>query len=407
MFFRWIGARSNSVSPKSRTVQLRLEQLEDRCVPSATDLGIAGDFNAFVFTDYTGQWSDVEGRLAVGQDAKLSGYGVGDKLTNSHGTRDDLIVGDDLTYQNGQVFNGNIVYGDTASINSVGVPNGTIRKDHVVDFTAAETDLKTKSATWSGYGTNGTIANNWGGLNLTGSSSTLNVFNLSATQLQNIWGLTINVPAGSSVLVNVTGTNISLQNFSMNVNGTDGSHVLFNLYQATDVTLQGVGFQGSILAPQAHITFNNGSLSGTLVADSFTGQGQFNLSPIRINIPESLPASLSGSVFNDKNGNGVQDSGEAGIEQVTLIITGQGVSYYMTTTTDKNGNFTFTGLPSGHFTVAIIVPDGSTLASVHVGSEGGNPSLSTGEITDISLGNGVFGIHYDFGLRSPTGGVGG
>lgn len=407
MIFRWIGARPKERSATSHHVRLRLEELEDRCVPSATDLGIAGEFNAFVFNDYTGYWSDVEGRLAVGRDATLSGYGIGDRLTDSNGTRDDLIVGDDLSYQNGQVFNGNVVYGTSASMFYVGVPNGTVRQDHVIDFNAAQTELTDKSTTWAALGTNGTIENNWGGLTLTGTNATLNVFNLSAAQLQNIWGLTINAPAGSTVLVNVTGTNVTLQYFGMNVNGTDRNHVLFNLHEAEQVTLQGIGFQGSILAPDAHVTFNNGNLTGTLVSNCFTGQGQMNDAPIRINIPESIPSTLSGRVFNDKNDDGEQQSGEAGVQDVTLILTGQGVSIYLTDTTDENGDFSFEDLPAGQYTAAIVVPDGNILVSIHVGSESGTDSLGTGEITDIPIESGDNAIEYNFGIRVPRTGGGG
>lgn len=388
-------------SPVTRRARLWLERLEERCVPSATDLGIAGEFNVFIFEDFTGTYSDVEGRLAVGRDASLTGYGVGDRLTDSNGTRDDLIVGDDLAYTHGQVFNGNIVYGDTAALTGVGIPNGTARQGTVIDFAAAQAELEGKSATWASYGTNGTIQNNWGGLYLTGTNPTLNVFNISATQLQGIWGLTIDAPAGSQVLVNVTGTDITLQYFGMNVNGTDPGRVLFNFHQAETITMQGVGFRGSILATEAAVNFNNGSMLGTVVAESFTGTGQMNLGPLSINIPEFRPASISGKVFNDKNRDEVQQADEPGMQNVTLVLQGDGVAIFLTTETNEQGHFTFTDLPPGHYLTAVIPPDGYSVASIHVGSEGGTKDLDGGQITAIPLEMGDNGIDYDFGLWHP------
>ena len=45
------------------------------------------------------------------------------------------IVGHDLHFKYGQVFNGNIVYGNNANLESIGIPNGTASKQSgVVNF---------------------------------------------------------------------------------------------------------------------------------------------------------------------------------------------------------------------------------------------------------------------------------
>lgn len=48
-------------------------------VAAAAPLGLAGSYNSFIFGDFHGS-SDAEGRLAVGGDAYLEHYSVGDKL---------------------------------------------------------------------------------------------------------------------------------------------------------------------------------------------------------------------------------------------------------------------------------------------------------------------------------------
>ncbi len=63
---------------------------------SAFSLGPASDFNVFVLGDIEQNDVDTEGRMAAGGNVTLSDYGVGVELTNSNGTRNDLIVGGNL-----------------------------------------------------------------------------------------------------------------------------------------------------------------------------------------------------------------------------------------------------------------------------------------------------------------------
>ncbi len=64
--------------------------------------------------------------------------------------------------------------------------------------------------------------------------------------------------------------------------------------------------------------------------------------------PPPNSASISGTVFGDANANGVLDPGELGIEGWLITATGP-VS--VTITTDVLGNFSFTSLPAGAYTV--------------------------------------------------------
>ncbi|HEY9597421.1 MAG TPA: choice-of-anchor A family protein, partial [Cyanophyceae cyanobacterium] len=151
---------------------------------SALTLGPAQDFNVFVLGDVHQTYTDVEGRMAVGGNAVLTGYGVGDKLTNSQGTRDDLIVGGNLTYNSGQVFNGNAVYGGTGLISSqVGFPNGSYYQGTPIDFTVAKQQLFNLSTSLGNLTPTGTTSFQYGQIALNGTGSGLNVFNLSGDQL--------------------------------------------------------------------------------------------------------------------------------------------------------------------------------------------------------------------------------
>lgn len=262
---------------------------------ASNGLGIATDYNVFVLNTATELNSDSEGRMAVGGNATLTNFGVGNMLTNSSGTRDDLIVGGDLTYTNGEVFNGNLVYGGTGTLSGVNTPNGTVRQEAgVIDFAAAATELGNLSSFYATFASNGTYVDSFG-VTLTGTDANLNVFNLTAAQLEaaNGFGLTMNVPAGSTALINVDGTSINLQNFQFF--NFDPAKTLFNYHEASTVSIAMANLApyGSVLAPSADVSFTNGQLLGTLVArnlDGSAGSGEFHHHPFTGNIPE--PTSL-------------------------------------------------------------------------------------------------------------------
>lgn len=63
--------------------------------------------------------------------------------------------------------------------------------------------------------------------------------------------------------------------------------------------------------------------------------------------------SIGDRVWDDKNGNGQQNSGETGISGVTVELLNAANVVIATTTTNSNGNYTFSGLPAGTYTVRI------------------------------------------------------
>jgi hypothetical protein len=68
--------------------------------------------------------------------------------------------------------------------------------------------------------------------------------------------------------------------------------------------------------------------------------------------------SVSGTVYNDLNGNGVQNPGEPGLPGVTITLRNNANAVVATTTTDANGNYSFTNLPVGAYSVTETDPAG-------------------------------------------------
>jgi choice-of-anchor A domain-containing protein len=386
---------------RSHRAPLSVESLECRDVPSAYDLGDAAAFNAFFFTDMNAFNSDAEGRVAVGGHGTFSAYGIGDKLLPDN-TRDDLITGGDLDFTNGQVFAGNIVYGGVGNLKGLGTPNGSVRQQaDVLPFTAIEQDLTDKSASWGAEAPNGLTSVRYSNLNLRGVHPQLDIFTVTSDQLAAAKTICLIIPFGATALINVPGEQTSIENLGLKLRGADAGHILWNFPDANQLTVSGVGLKGSVLAPSAHLDFNNGTIAGTVIANSMAGNGQFNLAPVKIHIEIHRAATLVGQVFIDENGNGASDPDESGQDGAEVILTGRdslGRSVNVTVLTQNNGQFDFGPMESGVFTVRVLPPqryadsalDGipGTVNGVTVGIGDVN------EVKAITLGDDDAGIDY-------------
>ena len=124
-----------------------------------------------------------------------------------------LVVGGALTAQNGGVGsdqNGAIYYGTVAPTivnNSFTARGGQFANQSLVDFNAAASLYTSYSAQLGNLAATGATSFNSSSdlLDFTGTSSGLNVFTVSDTQLSSSKGIDIVAPAGSTVLINVTG----------------------------------------------------------------------------------------------------------------------------------------------------------------------------------------------------------
>ncbi|MHC5775810.1 choice-of-anchor A family protein [Nostoc sp.] len=240
---------------------------------NAVELGAASDYNVFVLGDISQQYTDIEGKLAAGGNVNFMG-GLGSKLSNNSGNV--VVAGKNLTLSNGQVNHGNAVYGGSANVSSnEGFPQGTLSKSNPIDFNEAGKELRGLSqylATLTPTGK--TTVQSWGAINLTGSGTALNVFNLAGSSVSKTNDFQIKGDANSTIVVNISGKDVSLQNFQFNIQGTDKQKVIYNFYEATNITASGISILGSILAPLANFNFNNGQVNGNVVVASLTGNGE-------------------------------------------------------------------------------------------------------------------------------------
>ena len=112
-------------------------------------------------------------------------------------------------------------------------------------------------------------------------TSNVQIFNVNGSDLSGASGLSLatSIPQGSSIIINVTGANVSMMNQGQQALSQYSDRVIFNFIDATLLSLSGIGVQGSILAPNADVVGNNGNIDGTLIAKSFRGSLEFHDNP--------------------------------------------------------------------------------------------------------------------------------
>ncbi|PWW04755.1 putative repeat protein (TIGR01451 family)/choice-of-anchor A domain-containing protein [Paenibacillus cellulosilyticus] len=254
------------------------------------DLGIANDFNVFVFTDHTQSSVDSEGRVAVGGKATYTNYGVGSSLSVSQ-TRDDLVVQGEIDITSGANFAGNTIIYPNGTVtnytmtNNNGVPNQPL-VGSPIDFDAAQRELTALSLNLSAIPVNGTVENNFGQIVLTGTDPELNVFMFNGLnvdgeglRLDTANGINIIAPLGSTIIITVGGENVGFGSYTIFRNGItstrlDATLILWNFFQATTAFNQNLSITGSVLAPYADWeAIGFGNINGTIVANSLSNAG--------------------------------------------------------------------------------------------------------------------------------------
>ncbi|MFJ6522943.1 choice-of-anchor A family protein [Streptomyces filamentosus] len=272
------------------------------CAPNP--LGTAGLYAEFVERDSV-RHSDSEGAVAVGGDATFgdpkapSGFSVGYQLTSGDLAKlpggHSLVVGGTLSANQVVITKGTGMAGKVVNASggkNFGVDGPITEGASPVDFGKEFTTLRTLSAGWAGEKPNGSVSASGDGVFLTGTDGELNVFAVDAADLQKARAITLDVPVGSSTLVNVLGAtydmsaNATYGVYYKNVSGgaaviddynvpdayrTIRSKLLWNFPQATTVKKNYTSWPGTILAPGATVHMGGpgvgpGHVNGAVIA---------------------------------------------------------------------------------------------------------------------------------------------
>lgn len=185
-----------------------------------------------------------------------------------------------------------------------------------------------------------------------------------------------NEPGLSGVTITLTDANGQTRTITTDANGN---------YQFTDVPPG--SYTVTVTPPAGFNGTTPSSQSVTLTAGQTLENVDFGL--------QQAPGSIGDSVFNDLDGDGTQDPGEAGLGGVTVTIAGTDVNgnpVTFTTQTSADGIYRFNNIPPGNYTVTVTPPPG--FSNTNAGTQ--TITLAEGQSIDT----------VDFGLRSPTGAIG-
>ncbi|MGJ8640945.1 MAG: choice-of-anchor A family protein [Opitutaceae bacterium] len=291
------------------------------------DLGEAQGYNAVIFGNHVALNADTEGRLAVGGNASLpSSYSVGQSVigpqnAQSSGARNDLVVGGNLTLPSGivTVNYGNVQVGGSisgAGALSQGSGNQAFSgvsnfESTIFNFSAVESLVRSYSSAWESLGPAGTVNDLGYELKLTGTSNTLNVFHVTADEW-NLFGARIfDVPVGSTVIVNISGTNVSNGggDIRFGTNATDllpasdyRNNIIFNLHEALAVQSDFFSWEGTVIAPDATLTTNGGAINGQAFFEDVNQEGGFEFHSFSVEaenapVPEASSYALIAGAF--------------------------------------------------------------------------------------------------------------
>ncbi len=204
----------------------------------------------------------------------------------------------------------------------------------------------------------------------------------------------------------------------------------------------GVSFVGASITPDSvvgdRLTFNLGNLAkgesaditiNVRVDDDFEGE-LLNVADVRGNeteitltnnqddeptIVKAIPASIAGTVFVDRNDNGVFESGEATLANVLVSLKGTdtfGNTVTRTTNSASDGSYLFENLPAGTYRLVETQPNAFKDGQDHIGTNGGahgetpGPLLIPNDVDpakiqdlflEIQLSSGDTAVSYDFG----------
>lgn len=183
--------------------------------------------------------------------------------------------------------------------------------------------------------------------------------------------------------------------------GEDGTPVLdAEGNPMTTTTDENGAYQFVGLAPASYraviVDPDKGDLAGLIPTQAYTGRGETqaavtitDASVQGVDFGLVAPATIGDRVWNDEDGNGA-DNGEPGVPGVTVILKDASGVEVARTTTDANGNYRFTGLIPGTYTVDIEVPAGFNAATTSM---------------TVTVGEGEENLDVDFPLTvipAPT-----
>ena len=294
--------------------------------------GAAGAFNLVALSGNISDSADITGRIAaagqvtqattIGSAFRTAGNDPYLSLASANGGPYAIVAAGGITTSNYFNINGGgNVYGKFSDASGYNFANENYSPyagstlvtggSSPIDFSTLQTAMDGLSAQLNGLGANGVVCSvsNFGTIVagggcptsskrynpswivLYGTNSQTNVFNVTQSDFQNNDNLDIEVPTGSTVIINVAGLTDTLSRSiyyqGNTVTDANAGQILFNFPSATSVTIDGQ-FDGALLAPSAFLS-GGSQMGGTFIAASIGQTGEVHYDGFDGTIPPTVP----------------------------------------------------------------------------------------------------------------------
>jgi len=260
-------------------------------IPPANDCDDKTDFfgsvpstyNTFTLENLQCYNSDAQGRIAAGGSIDIRNFAVASSIFGNGftacaditGNKNSVVAGSSVTARSVSVRGGNVVYGSSIDVDQTVTLSSDCAtvQDTPINFNDAASKIHAVSDQVEGLAATGSVSfvDNWL-LKLVGSNnSDVEVFDvLGFGDGSQFHGYSLeNVNADASVFINVNGLSINLGGGSFfGQFSAVRTHVVWNFFEATSFSFNGVQVQGSVLAPNAVVGPSNGAIDGQLFAKS-------------------------------------------------------------------------------------------------------------------------------------------
>jgi len=254
--------------------------------------GAAANYGVFVVGTggFTAANSQMTGSLAAGGTINIANYAVASQVSGVSSSAlnpANIVAGGALTANNGNLGNGQgTVYFENGAPSLTSFTTAASVSSTPFDFSAAQSYYQSAATALGALTANGKTQICDGCINFVGTSTTLNVFTVAGSSLKSASNINISAPAGSAVVINVTGNAATFQNGAVQESGVSAANVLWNFPGTTAITLAGsMDPMGTILAPFSTLIGGYGAMTGQLVAGNVTATTSFTDVPYACTLP--------------------------------------------------------------------------------------------------------------------------
>lgn len=248
-----------------------------RAVPCHKILRFSNAFNLVAQGSAFCRNSDIEGRAFVVGNASFDSYSVAERSRFAKTPYDwALLVGGALRFSNGTVWDGTVGFGRSlVAPETVRFVRGARKVDLRALTALLDGEWKRARQALSEAPVNTPFVHTNDRLVVEASRTDV-VVEVPATLLAETREIVVRAPQGATAVVRVVGGEAVLSHAGFSIDPGLAARTLFYFADARKLKLQNVGIRGSIFAPLADLSFDDGVVFGNVYVRDFRGTGQIN-----------------------------------------------------------------------------------------------------------------------------------